>query len=144
MTTTIIIMILCVHCRHVSLFRDANQLDVELAQRATTVREFDEAITAPSFGHRNADAYYRTAGSAQRIDKVKIPTLCIQASDDPISLYEAIPFEAIENSQNLALIVTQGGGHLGWMCGSSGGILGMEATFIDDTVIDFWNNMWNL
>lgn len=129
--------------RHLSLFRESSGLDIELARRAKTVREFDEAMTAPSFGHKNADAYYRSAGSAQRIHKVRIPTLCIQASNDPISLDEAIPRDEIEKSDNLALIVTEGGGHLGWICSASGGFFGMEGTFIDNTVIDFWKELCN-
>jgi len=129
--------------RHVALFRGMDKsnsgLDVELATRARTVREFDEAITAPSFGHRDADAYYRSAGSAQVIHKVRTQLLCVQASDDPISLLEAIPTEAIGANDRCALIVTDGGGHIGWACGGTGGsLLGMESQLIDRIVLDFW------
>ena len=129
--------------RHAALFRGMTRensgLDVDLAMRARTVREFDEAITAPSFGHRDADAYYRSAGSAQVMHKVRTRLLCVQASDDPISLLEAIPREAIEKNDNCALIVTPGGGHIGWACAGTGGaLLGMETRLVDRLVLDFW------
>jgi len=58
-----------------------------------TVREFDDAITAPQFGYRDAQEYYEAAGAKCVIDKVRVPLLLITAKDDPF-----VPFEAIRTS----------------------------------------------
>lgn len=37
------------------------------------------------FGYRNADHYYSDASPYGKIDKIKIPTLCLNAADDPFA-----------------------------------------------------------
>ena len=127
--------------KHIALFRDDRTIDMDLATRAQTVRDFDEAITAPSFGHKNADAYYANSCSANVIHKVDTRLLCIQAANDPISLEAAIPFDDIEENPRTDLILTEGGGHIGWLCSESGGWLGMEGTLIDRLVLDHWKQI---
>lgn len=133
-----------IFAKHAPLFRgkaaQLEGLDAELAQRAATVRDFDVAITAPSFGHPSVEAYYEVSGSAQRVADVRIPTLCIQAQNDPISLDEAIPRDAIEANECMALLVTETGGHIGWACSGTGGFFGFEGNIIDITVLQFWQS----
>ena len=48
-----------------------------------TVRQFDDAYTAPHHGFRDADDYYHRASSLRVIDQIAIPTLILSAADDP-------------------------------------------------------------
>lgn len=41
----------------------------------------------------------------------------VQAEDDPIAVKGAIPYDALADNPNCALVVTPGGGHLGWAAG---------------------------
>ncbi len=52
-----------------------------------TVREFDDAITAPCFGYKDAEEYYEAAGAKKVIGKVAVPLLLITAQDDPFVPY---------------------------------------------------------
>ncbi|KAG2502252.1 hypothetical protein HYH03_000738 [Edaphochlamys debaryana] len=82
-----------------------------------TIRQFDDAITIHSFGWRSVDEYYAGSSSALAVPKLTIPTLCIQALDDPIAPKEAIPYSALAANPHAVLVTTLTGGHLGWVAG---------------------------
>lgn len=90
------------------------RFDLDRAAACTSVREFDEAITHVSFGWESVDAYYSGSGSAAHVPGLAVPTLCIQAENDPIARIEATPFEALEQNEQCVLVTTKMGGHLGW------------------------------
>ena len=49
------------------------------------------AITAPSHGFRNARDYYERCSSIHFSPRIAVPTLLIQASDDPLIPLAALP-----------------------------------------------------
>jgi predicted alpha/beta-fold hydrolase len=80
-----------------------------------TVRDIDERITAPSFGFRDANHYYRTQSSMRFLEGIRVPTLLIQAKDDtfiPSFLFEA---DGLRGNPWIELLMTQRGGHLGFI-----------------------------
>ncbi|PSC76782.1 Embryogenesis-associated EMB8 [Micractinium conductrix] len=93
------------------------------ALAATTIGQYDDAITTVSFGWPDVMTYYEQSGSVESIPRVRIPLLCIQAADDPIAPHAAIPYKAIQANPHCLLVVTPTGGHLGW-CGGPGGVTG--------------------
>ena len=103
-----------------ALFAGLPRFDAAGALACRTVREFDEAITAPAFGFATVDDYYRASGSAARLPSVTVPLLCVQAADDPIAVDAAVPREAAAQNPNVAMIVTPSGGHLGWITVGAG------------------------
>lgn len=112
---------------HEGLFRaESKKFDWKLATNAKTVRDFDEAITRRSFGFPTVDAYYEASGSFRRIPGVQVPLICVQAEDDPIAVKEAIPYEAIRRNENVLLLTTKSGGHLGWVAMGEGGATGAQ------------------
>ena len=56
---------------------------VEPLRRVWTVRQFDEAYTAPHHGFRDAADYYYRASAIRVIDQIRVPTLILTAEDDP-------------------------------------------------------------
>src|SRR5437762_12694914 len=50
--------------------------------RIRTVRQFDDHITAPHFGYRDAQEYYEAAGAKCVIDKIRVPMLMVNAEGD--------------------------------------------------------------
>lgn len=44
----------------------------------------------------------------------------LQAEDDPIAPKNAIPYDALAANPKCTLVVTPGGGHLGWAAGPEG------------------------
>lgn len=56
----------------------------EMMAQVKTARDFDDRITALTYGYHTAHNYYRKASSALRIDDLKIPALFISSLDDPV------------------------------------------------------------
>jgi predicted alpha/beta-fold hydrolase len=53
--------------------------------RIWTVRQFDEAYTAPHHGFRDATDYYHRASAMRVVDRIRVPALILTAEDDPIT-----------------------------------------------------------
>ncbi len=77
-----------------------------------SIIDFDHCVTAPAFGFRDAWDYYEQSSSRGRLAKVRIPSLLIQAHDDPF-----IPFECFQLPANpaLRLLDPPHGGHVSFL-----------------------------
>lgn len=93
-------------------------VDVDKVQEAQTIREFDDCVTRTMCDYDTVNDYYRDASSSVIIKNVKVPLLCFNALDDPISPAESIPYDEIKINPNVVLATTQHGGHLGWFEGN--------------------------
>jgi predicted alpha/beta-fold hydrolase len=80
-----------------------------------TVREFDDAITAPCFGYRDAEEYYQAAGAKKLIGDVRVPTLLITAQDDPFVPYDSFLRAGVEKNPCVRFIAPEHGGHCGFI-----------------------------
>jgi predicted alpha/beta-fold hydrolase len=80
--------------------------------------DLDDRITAPSFGFSGADEYYRTQSAAGFLDRIRVPTLLIQARDDSFIPFEIFSHPAIRTNPCLRLVVTDYGGHVGFLARS--------------------------
>lgn len=103
---------------HAGLFR--KDYDIDQLMNVKTMREFDALLTCITFGWRDVDHYYKGSSCGQRISKVSIPLLCIQAEDDPIAVAGAIPKDSIHANEHCTLVMTTHGGHLGWVTHEDG------------------------
>jgi predicted alpha/beta-fold hydrolase len=81
------------------------------------IYEFDDNITAPLHGFKNAEEYYEKSSSRQFLKMISVPTLLLHAKDDPFLTEVAIPrFD--ELSESVELEVTEQGGHVGFVGGA--------------------------
>jgi hypothetical protein len=90
-------------------------LDAVLASR--TLRDFDDAATSKLHGFGGAEDYYRKSSSGRFIESIRVPTLLIHSRDDPFLRLADVPRSTIEASPFLRLILTEGGGHVGFFEG---------------------------
>ncbi len=85
-------------------------------ERLRSFRAFDEAVTAPLHGFRDADHYYAVASSRPYLRSITIDTLILHARDDPFMTESAIPARA-ELSPCVELELYPHGGHVGFIAG---------------------------
>lgn len=79
-----------------------------------TFREFDGTYTAPMNGFLSAEDYWTRASSKPSLPGITVPTLLINALNDPFLGPECFPREEAENNPNLTLELPTSGGHLGF------------------------------
>ncbi len=91
-------------------------VSVEKLPRLTTFRQFDDAVTAPLHGFTGVDDYYSRSSSRQYLDRIAVPTLILQAQDDPFLPASAIPVDA-DLSKAVTLELSPRGGHVGFITG---------------------------
>jgi len=85
-----------------------------------TLRQFDDAITAPYSGYRDADDYYDRASALRLITKIRVPTLILTAQDDPLVPFESFRDPAITANPHITLVAPSDGGHCGFISRSGG------------------------
>lgn len=80
-----------------------------------TIREFDDAYTAPHHGFRDAADYYCRASAMRVIDRIRVPTLIISALDDPFVPPEPFRDPAVMNNPHITVCLSAHGGHCGFV-----------------------------
>lgn len=92
-------------------------VDPARIRRVRTMWQFDDDATAPLHGFRDAADYYEKSSSIHFLGKIRTPTLCISAEDDPL-VPSAMIGPAREAASDLVRIVTtRAGGHAGFVGG---------------------------
>lgn len=108
-------------CRKIQKYKAANinffNVDIDTTLKSQTVREFDTNFTSKQFGYSNVEDYYRDASLNNKLHLIEVPTLCLNAADDPFQPLQAIPLKEISKSKNVAVVVTSRGGHIGFLEG---------------------------
>ena len=88
---------------------------LEPLTRIWTVRQFDEAYTAPHHGFRDADDYYDRASALRVADRIRVPTLVITAEDDPFVPVSTFRDPAVASNPNITVMITPNGGHCAYV-----------------------------
>jgi hypothetical protein len=78
--------------------------------------QYDDRVVAKLHGFNDVHDYYRRSSSRQYLKSISVPTLVIQAVDDPFMTKEVLP-ELNEISPHVYLELTQQGGHVGFISG---------------------------
>ena len=90
--------------------------DARHVRAARTLRAFDNVVTAPLHGFRDTDDYWTRASSKPWLMHVEVPTLVVNARNDPFLPESALPTQD-EVSQHVTLDFPHGGGHVGFVSG---------------------------
>jgi hypothetical protein len=88
-----------------------NDYSLDPLRRVWTVRQFDEAYTAPHHGFRDATDYYYRASAIRVLSRIRIPTLILTALDDPFVPVEPFSDPAVTSNPSVRVVITHGGGH---------------------------------
>lgn len=94
-------------------------IDAEKLAAMRTMYDFDDNLTAPVHGFRDADDYYTQSSSLSWLDRIRVNTLLLSALDDPF-----LPPEVLDEVRRVAagnpaleLEFTSRGGHAGFVAG---------------------------
>ncbi|CAM2141050.1 Alpha/beta fold hydrolase [Pararobbsia alpina] len=96
--------------------------DREAMLSARTLHEFDDIVTGPLHGFKNADDYWQRASSIHLLTDIEVPTLVLNARNDPFLPAHALPTHA-QVSRMVELEQPETGGHVGFMTGGFPGRL---------------------
>jgi len=91
-------------------------LDADAIRAATTFREFDTLVTARLHGFRDADDYWARVSSKPLLKAIAVPTLVINAKNDPFLPADALPGPA-DASPAITLEQPEAGGHVAFPSG---------------------------
>src|SRR5204863_23167 len=97
------------------------RFDLSRLRAIGTVREFDEAFTAPYFGFRSAEDYYHRASAMRVVDRISVPALVITAEDDPFVPAQPFRDARVTGNPHIDLRISAHGGHCGFVGASTHG-----------------------
>ena len=100
---------------------------VDRLRAVRTVRQFDEVFTAPHFGFASAEDYYHRASAMRVIDRISVPSLIVTAQDDPFVPAEPFGNPDLTGNPRIRLVLTEHGGHCGFLEAASNGYDGYWA-----------------
>jgi uncharacterized protein len=90
--------------------------DRNAVRRARTLREFDDLVTAPLHGFRDTNDYWTRASSKPLLTRIAVPTLLLNARNDPFMPASALP-TSDQVSDAVTLEFPHDGGHVGFVAG---------------------------
>jgi predicted alpha/beta-fold hydrolase len=97
------------------------QLDVSGLDRIRSFREFDGRFTAPLHGFRDAADYWERNSCRQFLPQIAVPTLLVNARNDPFLGPGCHPMEEAAASEYFHFEAPETGGHVGFPSVGNGG-----------------------
>ena len=91
--------------------------DAARVRAARGFRDFDNTVTAPLHGFRDVDHYWSAASSGPWLEHVRVPTLLINARNDPFLPEDALISAAQRAAACVVLEFPRTGGHAGFVSG---------------------------
>lgn len=102
------------------------QLDATPLSKVKTLHEFDDLFTGPIHGFKNALDYYTQSSSLRFLANISIPTLVINAKNDPFLSPECYPHDLLKNHPFVKFESPDEGGHVGFSQFSKNGLYWSE------------------
>ena len=95
------------------LFPDV--FDAKRLRGISTLRDFDDRITAYYSGFTGADDYYTRAAAANVVDRIAVPTLILHAANDPFIRILPETRRKILGNPHITFVETADGGHCSFL-----------------------------
>jgi len=94
--------------------------EVSRLRGVTTLREFDDRITAYYCGFEGASDYYDRAAAANVVDRIAVPALILHAANDPFIRILPETRKKILANPNITFSETDDGGHCSFLADPNG------------------------
>jgi predicted alpha/beta-fold hydrolase len=112
------------------------EFDVSRLRGISSLRAFDDRITAHYCGFTGADDYYARAAASNVVDGIAVPALIIHAANDPFIRIRPATRQRILANPNIRYIETQDGGHCAFL-GERNGDDGDDGRWAEREVVEF-------
>ena len=94
--------------------------DTQRLRGVSTLRDFDDKITAFYCGFAGADDYYARAAAANVIDRIAVPALILSAANDPFIRILPETRRKIQANPNIRFVEAPDGGHCAFLAQPDG------------------------
>jgi uncharacterized protein len=89
-------------------------IDTQALATIKTLQDFDDHYTSVLHGYRDAVDYYTQCSSVRFVENIHIPTLIVNAFNDPFLSPECYPVDLLKNHACVKLEIPNRGGHVGF------------------------------
>ena len=107
--------------------------DTSRMRGVTSLRDFDDKVTAYYCGFEGASDYYERSAAANVIDRIAVPTLILHAANDPFIRILPQTQQKILSNSNITFVETEDGGH----CSFIGEADGDDGRWAERQVVEF-------
>ena len=101
-------------------------VDVDQLMKVENMYQFDNVVTAPLHGFDSADDYYAKCSARNFIEGIEIPTLLVNALNDPFLSESCFDQTKFESSKNVYFEMPKFGGHVGFSSNQNNGTFWSE------------------
>ena len=98
-------------------------------------KHYDDRYTAPLHGFKSAEDYWQKCSSRQYIAKIQVPTLIVNALNDPFLAGGCYPYQEASHSKYVHLETPESGGHVGFLSFNKD-----KSYWSENRTIEFLNN----
>jgi predicted alpha/beta-fold hydrolase len=109
--------------------------DLVRLRGVSTLRGFDDRVTAYYCGFTGADDYYARAAASNVVDRIAVPALIIHAANDPFIRMQPETRKRILANPNITYVETMDGGHCAFMSEPDGN--GYDGRWAEREVVEF-------
>jgi predicted alpha/beta-fold hydrolase len=99
----------------------------------TSLRDFDDKITAYYCGFEGASDYYQRSAAANVVERIAVPALILHAANDPFIRILPETREKILSNSNITFVETEDGGHCSFLSEPNGD----DGRWAEHRVLDF-------
>lgn len=114
--------------RHFPGFYDLSRL-----RGVSSLRDFDDKITAYYCGFKGAGDYYARAAASNVVDRIAVPTLIVHAANDPFIRIMPETRAKIRANPRIAFLETEDGGHCSFLAAANG----YDGHWAERRIVDF-------
>lgn len=111
--------------------------DLTRLRGLTSLRDFDDKVTAYYCGFDGAADYYARAAAANVVDRIAAPAYILYAKNDPFIRITPETRRKIETNPNITFVESNDGGH----CSFVGERNGYDGHFAELSVVDFFESL---
>jgi uncharacterized protein len=107
--------------------------DVARLRGVKSLRDFDDKVTAYYCGYANAADYYARAAASKVVDEISVPTLILQAANDPFIRILPETRRKILANPRITFLETEDGGHCSFLAAPRG----YDGHWAEQKVVEF-------